>query len=278
MDQTELRPLAVPPPQTTAAMRDRARAVRQEARSGAYAGQTAGTAPGIVQGNVAIMPSAYAHDFLNFCRRNPKPCPVIGMTEKGDPMLPELGIDIDIRSDVPKYKLFREGELIEERTDISDLWTDDLVAFVLGCSFSFEEALAAADVPVRHVDLGIECAMYKTNLATTPAGPFHGPMVVSMRPMPPKDAIRAIQITSRFPNVHGAPVHFGDPAAIGIQDIGQVDFGGAVPIYEGEVPDFWGCGVTPQAVVEQAKPPIFITHKPNHLLVTDLLNAELAVL
>ena len=233
MDQSERHIAAPAPTQSIESMRQRARMVRKNARSGDFSDQTAGTAPGIVQGNVAIMPSMYAHDFLNFCRRNPKPCPVIGMTDTGDPRLPELGLDIDIRTDVPKYKVFRDGILEEERQEITDLWTDDLVAFILGCSFSFEEALVAANVPVRHLDLDIECPMYKTTLATMPAGPFNGPMVVSMRPMLPKDAIRAIQITSRFPNVHGAPVHFGDPAAIGIDDIARVDYGGAVPVHDG---------------------------------------------
>ena len=260
------------------AIRERARAVRAEARSGAFSGQTAGISPGSVQGNVAILPADWAGEFLNFCRRNPKPCPVLGVSEPGDPTLSELGDEIDIRTDVPRYRVFENGTEVAEATDISEFWRDDLVAFVIGCSFSFEEALVQAGVPVRHLDLDIECPVYKTNIPCTPAGRFHGPLVVSMRPMTPKDAIRAVQITSRFPNVHGAPVHFGMPEAIGIQDISKVDYGGPVPIHPGEVPVFWGCGVTPQAVVEAAKPPFMITHKPNHLLVTDLLNAELAML
>ncbi len=262
----------------TDTIRDRARAVRARVRSGQHSGQTAGLSPGSVQGNVAILPADWAGEFLNFCRRNPKPCPVLAMGDPGDPRLAELGADIDIRTDVPRYRIFEDGRSVAEVTDISDLWRQDLVAFVIGCSFSFEEALVQAGVPVRHLDLDIECPIYKTNLPLTPAGRFFGDMVVSMRPMRPDQAIRAIQITSRYPNVHGAPVHFGDPGQVGIQDLAEVDYGGPVPIYEGEVPVFWGCGVTPQAVAEAAKPPLMITHKPNHLLITDLINAELAVI
>lgn len=265
-------------PDSLDAIRERARAVRAEARSGGFDGQTAGISPGSVQGNVAILPADWAHEFLNFCRRNPKPCPVLAVSDPGDPMLAELGDRVDIRTDVPRYRVFENGAEIDETTDISNYWRDDLVAFVIGCSFSFEEALVQSGVPVRHLDLDIECPIYKTNIPCAPAGRFHGPLVVSMRPMLPKDAIRAIQITSRFPNVHGSPVHFGAPADIGIKDINTVDYGGPVPIHKGEVPVFWGCGVTPQAVVEAAKPPFMITHKPNHLLVTDLVNAELAML
>ena len=259
-------------------IREAARHARAEVRAGRFDGQTAGISPGSVQGNVAILPADWAHDFLNFCRRNPKPCPLLAVSDPGDPLLSELGRDIDIRSDVPRYRVFEQGEAVAEVTDLAEHWRDDLVTFVIGCSFSFEEALVQAGVPVRHLDLDIECPIYKTNLPCVQAGQFHGPMVVSMRPMLPKDAIRAIQVTSRFPNVHGAPVHFGDPEDIGIEDLSRVDYGGPVPIHAGEVPVFWACGVTPQAVAEAAKPPFMITHKPNHLLVTDLLNAELAVL
>ena len=256
----------------------RARALRAEVRAGRFTDQTAGTAPGSVQGNLAILPADWAQDFMNFCRRNPKPCPLLAVGEPGDPALPELGEGIDVRRDLPRYRIFENGARVAEVTDIADVWRDDLVAFVIGCSFSFEEALVEGGVPVRHLDLDIECPIYKTDIACVPAGRFHGPMVVSMRPLTPKDAIRAIQITSRFPNVHGAPVHFGAPEEIGIADLAKVDYGGPVPIHPGEVPVFWACGVTPQAVAEAAKPPFMITHKPNHLLVTDLVNAELATL
>ncbi len=258
--------------------RDQARIVRQRARQGELTGQTSGYAPGMVQGNLAILPKTYADDFLRFCQLNPKPCPIIGMSAPGDPALPMLGGDIDIRSDVPMYRVFENGACVEECETISHRWRDDLVAFVLGCSFSFEEALLEAGLSLRHIDKGVNVPMYKTNIETRPAGPFTGPLVVSMRPFKPADAIRAIQITSRFPNVHGAPVHFGDPAAIGISDLMQPHYGDVPTLNDGEVPVFWACGVTPQAIVECAKPSLCITHTPGCMLVTDLLNAELAIL
>ncbi|HUT50343.1 MAG TPA: putative hydro-lyase [Alphaproteobacteria bacterium] len=258
--------------------RTRAREMIQSIRRGDFQGQTAGAAPGIVQGNVAILPADWAEEFVRFCRLNPKPCPLIGLGEPGDPRLPELGEDIDISTDVPMYRVFRDGVAVEDVPDIRHLWRDDLVAFVLGCSFSFEEALVQAGVPMRHIERGCEVPMFRTNIETRPAGRYHGPTVVSMRPLTPAQAIRAIQVTSRFPNVHGAPIHFGDPAAIGIADVHKPDFGEMVPVLEGEVPVFWACGVTPQAIVEKAKPPLCITHKPGYMLVTELLNAELSIL
>jgi uncharacterized protein YcsI (UPF0317 family) len=260
------------------ALRERAREVRGRIRRGEWRTQTSGCAPGVVQGNVAILPRDWATDFLRFCRANPKPCPILTVSEPGDPYLRELGGDIDIRTDLPRYRVFRDGVETDEVASIERFWRDDLVTFVLGCSFSFEEALIAAGVPLRHIEEGTDVAVFRTSIATTPAGPFRGPLVVSMRPFTPAHAIRAIQITSRFPNVHGAPVHFGDPAAIGIADIARPDWGDAVPVKAGETPVFWACGVTPQTVIAEAKPPLCITHKPSHMLVTDLLNAELAVL
>jgi uncharacterized protein YcsI (UPF0317 family) len=255
-----------------------AQKVRMEIRSGEFTKGTEGQAPGIVQGNVAIMPADWAADFVRFCHFNPKPCPLIGVTEPGDPYLPMLGDDIDIRKDVPAYRVFRDGVAVDETNDITDLWRDDLVAFVLGCSYSFEDALLQANVPLRHIEKGVTVPMYWSNIPTTPAGPFHGPTVVSMRPLKAKDAIRAVQITSRFPNVHGSPLHFGDPAQIGIKDLNDTYFSDPLEFKDGEVPVFWACGVTPQAVIEQAKPPFCITHKPGHMLITDLLNAELSIL
>jgi uncharacterized protein YcsI (UPF0317 family) len=251
-------------------------AVRRAVREGRLRGQTAGQAPGFVQGNLAILPREFAADFLRFCQLNPKPCPIIGMGEPGNPALPRLGADLDIRTDVPGYCIFRDGELAEEAADLKRHWRDDLVAFVLGCSFSFEAALVEAGLPLRHIAEGRNVAMYRTDIANAPAGPFGGTLVVSMRPFKPVDAIRAIQITSRFPNVHGAPVHFGDPAAIGIRDIAEPDWGDAVDIRAGEVPVFWACGVTPQQAIRAARPPLAITHKPGSMLVTDLRNSELA--
>lgn len=253
-------------------------AVRHAARAGHLKGHTAGLARGRVQGNVAILPAALAADFHRFCLRNPKPCPIIGMSEPGSPRLPELAADLDIRTDVPRYRVFRNGECVDEPFDIARYWRDDLVAFVLGCSFSFEEALLEAGVPLRHVAEGKGVAMWRTNIACTPAGPFKGPMVVSMRPMKPADAIRAVQVTSRFPNVHGAPVHIGKPEMIGIADIERPDWGDSVGVRGDELPVFWACGVTPQAVVAATRPEFCITHYPGSMIVTDLLNAHLAVL
>ena len=254
------------------------RAARLAARTGALAGQTAGVAPGYVQGNLAILPAALAGDFLRFCQLNPKPCPLLASSAPGDVRLPTLGEDLDIRTDLPRYRVFRGGEVVDEPADVRAHWRDDLVAFVLGCSFSFEEALIDGGIELRHMTLNATVPMYRTSIATTPAGPFHGPMVVSMRPMKPADAIRAIQITTRFPAVHGAPVHIGKPELIGIADIGKPDWGDAVPVKDDEIPVFWACGVTPQSVVATVKPDFCITHYPGSMLVTDRRNTEFAIM
>ncbi len=254
------------------------REARLRARSGQLRGQTSGIAPGYVQGNLAILPKDVAADFLRFCHRNPKPCPVIGLSEPGNPLVPELGADLDIRTDLPRYRVWKHGELVEEPTEITSQWTDDLVAFVIGCSFSFEEALIADGIPLKHISCGSNVPMYRTNLQTKRAGPFHGPLVVSMRPLKPADAIRAIQITSRFPSVHGAPVHIGKPEMIGIADLAKPDYGDVVPVDADELPVFWACGVTPQAVIAAAKPPFAITHAPGSMLVTDVKNTSLAII
>ena len=252
-------------------------AVRLAARSGALDAPTAGLAPGYVQGNLAILPRDYAEDFLRFCQANPKPCPLLGVSEAGDPAIPVLGADLDIRTDIPRYRVWRDGELIGEPRDLKSVWRDDLVSFVLGCSFSFEEALLQAGVPLRHIERGSNVPMYRTSVQTQRAGRFHGPLVVSMRPMKPVDAIRAVQITSRLPAVHGAPVHLGFPEAIGIKDLAKPDYGDAVPVAAGELPVFWACGVTPQAAIAAARLPFAITHAPGYMLVTDLKNAQLTV-
>ena len=251
--------------------------VRRAARSGALDAPTAGLASGYVQGNLAILPHDYAEDFLRFCQANPKPCPLLGVSEPGDPAMAALGADLDIRTDIPRYRVWRAGELIDEPRDVLSVWRDDLVSFVLGCSFSFEEALLAADVPVRHIALACNVPMYRTNIPTRRAGRFHGPLVVSMRPMRPADAIRAVQITTRLPAVHGAPVHLGFPEQIGITDIAKPDYGDAVPVERDELPVFWACGVTPQAAIAAARLPFAITHAPGYMLATDLKNAQLAV-
>jgi uncharacterized protein YcsI (UPF0317 family) len=252
------------------------RDVRLAARAGTLTGQTSGLAPGFVQGNLAILPRDLAGDFLRFCHLNPKPCPVIGLSEPGSPHVPALGDDIDLTTDLPRYRVWRHGELVEEPTDIRHLWQGDLVGFVIGCSFSFEEALIEDGVPLRHVACGANVAMYRTSIPCAPAGPFSGPLVVSMRPLKAADAIRAIQITSRFPAVHGAPVHLGDPTLIGISDLSRPDYGDPVEVRADEVPVFWACGVTPQAVIAAVKPPFAITHAPGCMLVSDRKNSQLA--
>lgn len=255
-----------------------ARQARLDARSGRLTGPTANLAPGHVQANLAILPRALAAEFLHFCQRNPKPCPLLAMSEPGNPALPELGADIDIRTDIPRYRVWKNGELVAEPTDVRDIWRDDLVSFLIGCSFSFEEAMLDNGLPVRHIEQGCNVPMYRTNIPTNPAGSFSGPLVVSMRPLKAADAIRAIQVTSRFPSVHGAPVHIGDPALIGIADINRPDYGDAVEIRPGEMPVFWACGVTPQSVVSSVQPEFCITHAPGHMLVTDLVNSRMAML
>jgi len=249
---------------------------RQAIRRGAWTAHTSGLAPNHVQGNLVILPAALANDFLRYCQRNPKPCPLLAVSEPGDPRLPELGADLDIRSDVPRYRVWRKGELVQEVTDITALWRDDLVSFVIGCSFSFEQPLLDAGIPLRHMAEGKNVAMFRTNIPTVPAGPFRGPLVVSMRPMSAAQAIRAVQVTARVPAVHGAPVHLGDPAQIGITDLQRPDFGDPVAVLPGELPVFWACGVTPQAAVMEARPEFCITHAPGAMLITDRLNSELA--
>ncbi|GEC55254.1 uncharacterized protein YcsI (UPF0317 family) [Bradyrhizobium japonicum] len=251
---------------------------RRACRDGVASATTAGLANGFVQGNLAILPEKLAGAFHRFCQLNPKPCPIIGMSDVGDPRIPALGLDLDIRTDVPRYRVWRDGEVADEPTDITKYWRDDLVTFVLGCSYSFEEALLDEGLPIRHIERNLRVPMYRTNIACSPSAPFAGPMVVSMRPFKPADAIRAVQITSRFPSVHGAPVHLGHPHAIGIKDIAKPDYGDAVPVADDEIPVFWACGVTPQSVIASAKLPFAITHSPGLMLVTDLRNKQLAVL
>lgn len=253
-----------------------AASVRARIRAGAWTSHTSGLADQHVQGNVVILPEAQANDFLRFCQQNPKPCPLLAVAEPGQFLLPTLGDEVDIRTDVPRYRVWEHGVLTDEPTDITAIWRDDLVTFVIGCSFSFEQALLEAGLPLRHVEQGRNVAMFRSSIATNAVGPFHGPMVVSMRPFKPAAAIRAIQITSRFPQVHGSPVHIGLPHLIGVHDLSRPDFGDAVEVRADELPVFWACGVTPQAVIAQAKPEFCITHAPGAMLITDLLNHHLA--
>lgn len=257
--------------------RDDPLAARRAIRAGTYRGYTAGIAPGRVQANVCILPCRYAEDFLLYCQRNPRPCPLLARSDPGDPHLPALAEDLDIRTDVPRYHIFRDGEFVEEVTDIRALWCDDLVTFALGCSFSFEEALLAAGLRLRFLERNDVAGVYVTDIETIPAGPFRGPLMVTMRSFTPADAIRAIQITSRFPSVHGAPIHIGFPEQIGVdlsrryQDVGDGE------VRPGELPVFWACGLTPQLAVKNARPSLCITHAPSSMLITDLRNESLAV-
>lgn len=252
--------------------------VRAMIRTGEITGQTSGMCDGYAQANLAILPKDLAFDFLLFTQRNKKPCPVLDVTEAGSPVPRLTAPGADIRTDIPRYRIYRKGELTDEVTDISSFWQDDLVAFLLGCSFSFEAPMIEAGLEVRHITDHHNVPMYKTNIECVPAGVFHGPMVVSMRPMKPADAIRAVQITTRMPFVHGAPIHIGDPEAIGIHDIDKPDFGDPSEIRPGEVPVFWACGVTPQAVAMAVKPEFMITHAPGHMFITDIPNASLAIM
>jgi uncharacterized protein YcsI (UPF0317 family) len=249
--------------------------VRRAARTGEWTGPTPGLAPGHVQANLVAVPRTLAFDFLLFCQRNPKPCPLLDVTEPGSPEPRLVAPGADLRTDVPRYHVYQRGELVDEPSDLHAWWHDDLVGFLLGCSFTFESALVQAGLPVRHVEAGCNVPMYRTSLPCRPAGVFRGPMVVSMRPLTPAQAVRAVQVCSRFPRAHGAPVHVGDPVAIGIGDINRPDFGDAVEIRPGEVPVFWACGVTPQAVAMEVRPPLLITHKPGHMFVTDWRDTDL---
>jgi uncharacterized protein YcsI (UPF0317 family) len=249
--------------------------VRRLARLGELTGPTPGLALGYVQANLVVVPRDLAFDFLLFCQRNPKPCPLLDVTEPGSPEPRLVAPGADLRDDLPRYRVYRHGELVEEPARVRDWWRDDLVGFLLGCSFTFESALLQAGVPVRHVEAGCNVPMYRTDRPCRPAGVFRGPLVVSMRPLTPDQAVRAVQVCGRFPRAHGAPVHFGDPAALGIRDLARPDFGDPVEVRPGEVPVFWACGVTPQAVAMEVRPPLLITHKPGHMFVTDLRDTDL---
>jgi uncharacterized protein YcsI (UPF0317 family) len=249
--------------------------VRSACRSGHLDGPTPGLALGYVQANVVILPRDWAFDFLLFCQRNPKPCPLLDVTEPGDPEPKIAAPGSDLRTDLPAYRVWRNGQLEGETDNVLRYWREDLVSFVIGCSFTFESALLAAGVPERHIEQGVNVPMYRTNIGCNPAGRFRGPLVVSMRPLTPELTIRASVICNRFQKAHGSPIHFGTPEEIGIKDINKPDFGDAVEIYPDEVPVFWACGVTPQAALMEAKPPFAITHKPGHMLVTDLKDTDL---
>ena len=252
--------------------------LRRLIREGGYTGGTGGLAPGYVQTNLVVLPQELAFDFLLFCQRNPKPCPLLEVIEAGGTEPVHTSPGADIRTDVPGYRLFRGGELVEVTPEVRELWREDLVSFLLGCSFTFESAMAEAGIPLRHWETGDNVSMYITNIPTTPAGAFSGPTVVSMRPIHHTQVVRAVQVTSRFPGAHGAPVHVGSPEEIGIRDVGRPDYGDAPVFKEGEVPVFWACGVTPQAVALKSKPSFMITHDPGHMFITDMRDTMLAAL
>lgn len=252
--------------------------VREACRNGSFSSQTSGLAYGYVQANLVILPKDWAWDFLLFAQRNPKPCPVLEVGEVGSPLTTRLADGADIRTDLPKYRLFRDGEMVEELTDITHLWQDDLVYFLLGCSFSFEQALIEAGLELRHIAEGKNVPMYKSNIMCENAGRFKAcPTVVSMRPFSPENAERAREITREYPGVHGSPLFTGNPAEIGIEDISKTDWGEAVTLKEGEVPSFWACGVTPQMAAMVAKPPFMITHSPGHMFIGDKLNSDFKI-
>ena len=255
---------------------DDPREARAAIRSAEWTGQTSALAPGYTQANLVVLPEADALDFLRFCVRNPKPCPVLDVTDPGDTEPDALAPGADLRTDLPGYLVWRDGEAEEQRTDVRDVWRDDLVAFLIGCSFTFERAMVAEGLPVRHAEQGVNVPMFRTSRECRPAGSFAGPLVVSMRPMTPEQAIRATQVTARYPAVHGAPVHVGEPEALGIGDVAAPDYGDAVEVRDGEVPVFWACGVTPQAVAAASRPELMITHAPGHMFVTDVPDARWA--
>lgn len=252
---------------------------RAAIRSGDYRAHTAGLGQGFLQANLAIMPEAYALDFMRYCQRNPKPCPLTGVSDTGNPRMLTMGRDIDIRTDVPAYNIYRDGKLESSVSDIVNIWRDDLVAFALGCSFTFEHALMRAGVPVWHIQHNSTVPMFRSSTDTVPAGPFSGKMVVSMRAVPQDRVNEVIEISRRFPLAHGAPIHCGDPAEIGISDVSKPEWGDAAPVGPDQVPVFWACGVTPQVAIEAARLPLCITHKPGHMLITDVAeDAETPVL
>jgi uncharacterized protein YcsI (UPF0317 family) len=252
--------------------------IRLKIRKEIFNGVTSGIAPGYVQANLAIVPKAFAFDFLLYCQRNPKPCPILEVLEPGITSPSLTCANADIRYDVPSYNIYRNGRLSESCRNLSNSWSTELVSFLIGCSFSFETAMKDAYIPLRHQELGCNVPMFITSIPTTPAGIFSGPLVVSMRPVNRGLISKAVQVTSRFPDTHGAPIHIGSPLSIGINDIYKPDFGDPVPVRSDEEPVFWACGVTPQAVAIQSSLPLMITHSPGHMLITDKRDSDYAVI
>ncbi|MBI2935967.1 MAG: putative hydro-lyase [Chloroflexi bacterium] len=253
------------------------RKVRDAIRREEWTGVTAGLAPGSVQANLVLLPKEGAYDFLLFCQRNPKPCPLLEVTDAGSPEPRLLAPGADLRCDLPRYRVFHNGQLQDEPLEITAYWRDDLVAFLLGCSFTFEQALLNAGLPVRGLEQSGTFSAFITNISCVPAGKLRGNMVVTMRPMTPGQAVQAVRVTSRFTKAHGAPVHIGDPQAIGINRLDRPDFGQPVEVRPGEVPVFWACGITPQVVAMESGIPFMITHAPGHMFITDLRDEDLAL-
>ena len=249
--------------------------VKKLIREGKIDFQTSGMCNGYAQANLCILPKEHAFDFLLFCMRNPKPCPVLEVGDVGSREIKTMADGGDICKDFPKYRIWKNGVLEKEVTDISEYWQDDYVYFLIGCSFSFESELLEADIPVRHIQEGRNVPMFNTNIKLQSAGKFHGNMVVSMRPIPDELVVKSVNVTAAMPRVHGAPVQIGNPESIGIKDVTKPDYGDSVTINEGETPVFWACGVTPQNVIMQTKPPIAITHAPGHMFITDVKNSSL---
>jgi len=254
------------------------REIRRDIRNGKLTCITAGLGAGHVQANLAVLPRDCAYDFLLFCQRNPRPCPLLEVTDAGSTEPVGVAPGADLRTDLPRYRIYKHGELADEVTDATPYWRDDLVAFLLGCSFTFEWALLEAGIHLWHVEHGKNVAMWRTSIPCRPAGVFHGPVVVSMRPIASADLSKAVTASARFPGAHGAPIHIGDPAAIGIRDLARPDWGDAQEFRPGDVPVFWACGVTPQAVALASKPAFMITHSPGHMFITDVPNSALAAL
>lgn len=248
--------------------------LRDSFRNGAVR-PTTGLARGYAQANLVIMPSRYALDFVAFCQKNPKPCPLLEVGSRGDPRTQLVAKDADVRTDIPAYFVYRDGALVDKVKDIVALWDDDLVYFLTGCSFGFEGALISIGIPVRHIDKGANCPMYISSIDCVPSGPFCGKMVVSMRGIPGRLVPKAVTVTARYPSAHGAPVYVGDPAGLGIRDLDRPDFGDKPVLEPGDVPVFWACGVTTQKVACDAKLPLVIGHAPGHMFITDLLNEDL---
>lgn len=249
--------------------------IRSMIRKGEITSPTAGMCGGYAQANLVILPKELAYDFLLFAQRNPKACPILEVMDAGERAIKYMAKDADIATDIPKYRVYEYGELTGEYTDVAKFWKPDFVSFLIGCSFSFEEELLEANITVRHIEENCNVPMYLTNITCEKAGIFSGNMVVSMRPIPHKDVVKAVSVTAAMPRVHGAPVQIGCPETIGIKDINKPDFGDMVTIKEGEVPVFWPCGVTPQAALMASKPAFAITHAPGHMFITDVKNVEL---